>query len=214
MGTRGLTAVQLDGEYKVAQYGQWDHYPDGQGATIAKFLDDILSVQTTDLFEGSRLDIFREKIAQVQELTEEECEAVNAELAKGGKSLRNDWPELSRDTGGEILALIYNSDDPVKLVRDISFAADSLFCEYAYVVDLDKGTFEIFKGFNDEIPLVEGDRFFGLESKDDVSYRTTKYYGVTLLKSFDLQGFNLEQFNTWLDEYTREEEEEEDDQEG
>lgn len=214
MGTRGLTAVQLDGEYKVAQYGQWDHYPDGQGATIAKFLDDILSVQTTDLFEGSRLDIFRKKIAQVQELTEEECEAVNAELAKGGKSLRNDWPELSRDTGGEILALIYNSDDPVKLVRDISFAADSLFCEYAYVVDLDKGTFEIFKGFNDEIPLVEGDRFFGLESKDDVSYRTTKYYGVTLLKSFDLQGFNLEQFNTWLDEYTREEEEEEDDQEG
>lgn len=24
MGTRNLTAVYLDGQYKVAQYGQWD----------------------------------------------------------------------------------------------------------------------------------------------------------------------------------------------
>lgn len=31
MGTRNLTAVYLDGQYKVAQYGQWDGYPEGQG---------------------------------------------------------------------------------------------------------------------------------------------------------------------------------------
>ncbi len=211
MGTRGLTAVQQDGEYKVAQYGQWDHYPEGQGSTIAKFLDSILASQQTDLFGGSPFEVFCEKIAQVQELTEAECEAVNAELAKGEKSLSRDWPELSRDTGGEILGLIFNSDEPVKLVRDITFAADSLFCEYAYVVDLDKGTFEIFKGFNDDRPLVESDRFFGMESKDDLSYRTNKYYGVTLLKSFDLQGFNLDQYDAWLDEYNRSLEEEDED---
>lgn len=33
MGTRNLTAVYLDGQYKVAQYGQWDGYPEGQGIT-------------------------------------------------------------------------------------------------------------------------------------------------------------------------------------
>ena len=27
MGTRNLTVVYLDGQYKVAQYGQWDGYP-------------------------------------------------------------------------------------------------------------------------------------------------------------------------------------------
>lgn len=32
MGTRNLTAVYIDGEYKVAQYGQWDGYPEGPGA--------------------------------------------------------------------------------------------------------------------------------------------------------------------------------------
>lgn len=31
MGTRNLTCVVLDGEFKVAQYGQWDGYPEGSG---------------------------------------------------------------------------------------------------------------------------------------------------------------------------------------
>ena len=35
MGTRGLTKViDKDGITKVAQYGQWDHYPEGQGVKI------------------------------------------------------------------------------------------------------------------------------------------------------------------------------------
>lgn len=38
MGTRNLTAVYLDGQYKVAQYGQWDGYPEGQGITVLTFL--------------------------------------------------------------------------------------------------------------------------------------------------------------------------------
>jgi hypothetical protein len=50
-----------------------------------------------------------------------------------------------------------------------------------------------------------------MESKDDLSYRTNKYYGVTLLKSFDLQGFNLDQYDAWLDEYNRSLEEEDED---
>ena len=33
MGTRGLTMVVSKGKTRVAQYGQWDHYPSGQGRT-------------------------------------------------------------------------------------------------------------------------------------------------------------------------------------
>ena len=38
MGTRNLVCVVKGGEYKVAQYGQWDGYPTGQGETIVEFL--------------------------------------------------------------------------------------------------------------------------------------------------------------------------------
>lgn len=40
MGTRHLISVVLDGEYKIAQYGQWDGYPSGQGQAIVDFLLD------------------------------------------------------------------------------------------------------------------------------------------------------------------------------
>ena len=46
MGTRNLTAVYLDGQYKVAQYGQWDGYPEGQGITALTFLRDKMDCET------------------------------------------------------------------------------------------------------------------------------------------------------------------------
>ena len=48
MGTRNLTTVIKNSETKVAQYGQWDGYPGGQGLTALKFL------LKTDLSEFSK----------------------------------------------------------------------------------------------------------------------------------------------------------------
>lgn len=41
MGTRHLTCVVKNNEYKVAQYGQWDGYPSGQGVNILNFLKEM-----------------------------------------------------------------------------------------------------------------------------------------------------------------------------
>ena len=51
MGTRNLTMVYLNGEYKVAQYGQWDGYPEATGCLILKFLT------------GVKLDYFKKAIS-------------------------------------------------------------------------------------------------------------------------------------------------------
>ena len=40
MGTRHLICAISDDEYRIAQYGQWDGYPEGQGAAILEFLKD------------------------------------------------------------------------------------------------------------------------------------------------------------------------------
>jgi hypothetical protein len=38
MGTRNLTAVYFKGEFRIAQYGQWDGYISGSGWGILEFL--------------------------------------------------------------------------------------------------------------------------------------------------------------------------------
>jgi hypothetical protein len=65
------------------------------------------------------------------------------------------------------------------LSDQIDFANDSLYCEYAYVIDLDKDILEVYQGFNKE-PLPEGARFTGTK-KDSEDYQAVK-----LVASFPL----------------------------
>jgi hypothetical protein len=64
------------------------------------------------------------------------------------KSIFRFWPSLSRDTGSGILEIIAGAKagNHVPLELDLEFANESHFCKWAYVVDLDKNTFEVFKG--------------------------------------------------------------------
>lgn len=162
MGTRHLTCVVKDGEYKVAQYGQWDGYPSGQGTEILSFLREELN-----------RDTFLANLAQTLQPTDEQIKAwwleVGHDIEKSdgfvdvsiSKQYGKNRPSLSRDTGSKVLGLIQNASEPVPLNLYKDFAADSLFCEWAYVIDFDKNTFEVFEGFNQE-PLAEGERFYGV----------------------------------------------------
>lgn len=145
MGTRHLVAVVHKKKIKVAQYGQWDGYLSGQGNTIVKFIQ-------------SKLDLkkFRKAVEECRFMDETESKKKYVECGfseegwgnmEAGDNLREKYPELSRDTGAEILFLIQNKNKR-ELQNAIDFAADSLFCEYAYVLDLDNKVLEIYKGFN------------------------------------------------------------------
>lgn len=176
MGTRNLTCVVLGGEYKVAQYGQWDGYPSGQGLTALRFCREMDK------------EVFITKLVDLRFLSDEDADAINAEL-KSDHSLMNEgkkYGHLSRDRGAEILDIVYKAaPGSIKLQDQLHFAADSLFCEYAYVVDFDKNTFEVFRGFN-KTPLAEGERFAFLDGKADQEHRADKYTPVKLIHTFDL----------------------------
>lgn len=96
----------------------------------------------------------------------------------------NKHPEFDRATEAEILNLIMKSSDGLELMNSIEFANNSLFCEWAYVIDLDKNTFEIYKGFNHN-PLMNNERFYS-DSEPYEAYNETRYYPVKLQASFNL----------------------------
>lgn len=55
----------------------------------------------------------------------------------------NLYPSLSRDTGADILKLVANASVPVPIEKDLAFIHNGLFCEWAYVVDLDATMLEV-----------------------------------------------------------------------
>ena len=65
MGTRNLTMVIADAETKVAQYGQWDGYPEGQGKIALEFL------------RGVDLVKFRERLKSIKWLTKEQINEID-----------------------------------------------------------------------------------------------------------------------------------------
>lgn len=163
MGTRHLIAVYLGGTHKIAQYGQWDGYPSGQGKTILKFLAE------TDL------EAFEKKVVALRYMTDAQIDAANATMKKiGGDAYMKKNPWMSRDAGAKILTYVLEQPKGLLLNNQITFAADGLFCEFAYVIDLDNSQFEFYKGFQKEKPGTPG-RFDDLD--DGGEYRPVRLVG-------------------------------------
>jgi len=172
MGTRNLTMVIHKEETKIAQYGQRDGYPEGQGVTILTFLR-----------ARSRVKKLTDKLARVRFSTKaDEKEAQEFLESIGSKLYNKKYPYSSRDVGGEILEMVANSKDKEIVLQDSTdFAGDSLFCEWAYVVDLDKRKLEVYTGFNKE-PLAEDERF----AKIPKSKYSSEYSAIRCIHKFDL----------------------------
>lgn len=165
MGTRNLTAVIKDTEYKVAQYGQWDGYPEGQGEVVYDFLTgkgnlDKLKAGLDKVRWANEADFAKMRSA----IGASEDGWINVEQ---GKMLNERFPELSRDTGAEILELVANAEREIALTDEHEFIKDDLFCEWAYVIDLDVNQLRVYaNGENlkavfmlDEMPEEKTDYF-------------------------------------------------------
>ena len=140
MGTRNLTKVIKHNKVVVAQYGQWDGYPSGQGATV------WFSIKKPGQMEALDANLY---------LTYQPSDDERMEMSKpfldgsmpgmmtydSGKAFGEKYPSLTRDTGADILNVIAEATEPVPLYLDIDFENDDLFCEGVYTVNLDNKTF-------------------------------------------------------------------------
>ena len=180
MGTRNLTCVVVGGEFKVAQYGQWDGYPSGQGLTALEFLH---------VMDRNK---FLQALSNTYQPTEEQINkwwndvGVNLSECDGwvtvseSHKFKSSHPSLSRDIGADILVMIEDSQESIPLVLSNNFAANSLLCKWAYVIDFDKNTFEVYEGYNKE-SLAKSERFYGYKVDESNGYEPVK-----LVKAYSL----------------------------
>lgn len=195
MGTRNLTIVVSQGQYKVAQYCQWDGYPTGQGQVVAEFIQFLNE-------SGYNLGLFRNRVDALREMTDEEYQQANEKsgIAKGSEFIsmqqaekrKELFPHLSRDTGAGILDMIATGEITV-VKSSLGFAKDGLFCEWAYVLDLDNEVLEVYQGFQKE-PTTPMDRFHFLSKKK------MEYYPIKIVKSMPFK----EVTTTTMDELEKE----------
>ncbi|KAL2134327.1 hypothetical protein VTI74DRAFT_456 [Chaetomium olivicolor] len=171
MGTRHLICVFWKGKWFLAQYGQFDGYPEGQGAKIVKFLSVARNIE--NLKTGLEHHIY--------EPTREELEAIRAECDAWDENRRDQglpyeyrifgvnqlYPSLARETSAGLLSIIARAGAPeeegaseetkeavaeekpkkeIPVTLELEFANDTLFCEWAYVVDLDNEVLEVYGG--------------------------------------------------------------------
>lgn len=204
MGTRNLTMVYCDGQYRVAQYGQWDGYPSGQGLTALQFARDKM-----------RESEFRSAVLNSTQISGEELKALWKEAGADNEGwvtmevankMRQLHPEFSRDTGADILEIVQSHPEGMKVDLDLAFAAESLFCEWAWLIDLDARTFEGYEGFNESRELTPEDRFYFLKDKE-----SDGYHGIQLAGKWHLDSLPTDE--EFLDYFKRREEQDEEDDE-
>jgi hypothetical protein len=188
MGTRHLICIVQDELYKLAQYGQWDGYLRGQGKEIINFFDPR-EPDNEEIRIPFDLAKFKERVRKIRTATPAEVEEAliscgaprGAEYITMGVSdkFQKNFPQFERAFGAKVLPHIMATDNAVVAPSEIDFAADSLFCEYAYVINLDKNILEIYRGFN-ESPLDSSERFFFLQERKahEVGHRKSQYYPV------------------------------------
>jgi hypothetical protein len=139
MGTRHLiTAFDNEGELKVAQYGQWDGYPSGQGVEMLNWL----RMTTRVNYEGKIVSpilngMKRTKFASDSELNDlyNKYPQMNYVGTEDEKYFGLHYPNLVRDTGADILGVVAYSVGEVLLADASDFAEDELMCEGIYSVN-------------------------------------------------------------------------------
>jgi hypothetical protein len=168
--------VYADGEYKVAQYGQWDGYPDCGGVGILRALRETTPA---DLLERAMAcAVLTDEEAQdrwVECGADRDSEFVNMEVSD---RMAAKYPTLQRNLGWGVIQHLIDSENVVPVQHSLEFAGDGLFCEWAYVVDLDSGTFEVYKGFCKT--RHNGERFSHLQQEGN------EYSPVTLVKTYNI----------------------------
>ncbi|NBR24640.1 MAG: hypothetical protein EBU08_12900 [Micrococcales bacterium] len=127
MGTRNLTKViDANGVVKVAQYGQWDGYPSGQGVTA--------------LYHAHNAKGIESNLSKCYFASKDELENIDSIIAASKKPIVEMYPTLSRDTCADILGYVAFATQNIPLVNESAFENEGM-CEGVYTIDFQRMKF-------------------------------------------------------------------------
>lgn len=171
MSTRGAYGFRSGGKDYVS-YNHSDSYPEGLGEDILKQAKQLLKGGINELKKsvaGMRL------IDKKKKPTKADIKNLKpyTELNVGGQKT-SDWYCLTRRLQGDLINHVISG----YMLDGSNFLFDSLFCEWAYIINLDDNIFEVYKGFVKDKGVGRYDSI-----KDDDK---SEYYGVKLVVTFPL----------------------------
>ena len=158
MGTRGAYGFLKDGKHKVT-YNHYDSYPSYLGTEIMKYLQKVWIECDND---ENKMNKRLSKVMRSTKMVNQN----KAPTKKDFNKMAEMWAQLSKEdrdlfdlgeerTKSEYYALLRPLQGNLELLEQFtmmnegaSFLGDSLFCEWAYIINLNTNELEIYTGFN------------------------------------------------------------------
>lgn len=198
MGTRGLYGLRKNGIDKTS-YNHFDSYPEGLGNDILKFIKNHSVKEMNDFYD---------RIIMVDESSTPTAEEIancknngSINLTVSSRSV-DDWYCLLRELQGDLESL-YKCEFAY-MTDGQDFIKDSLFCEYAYIINLDTNMLEFYRGFQHSPQ--EGNRY-GEEPLPN-EYPIDAYYPCALIAEIPIDYIKEKSADEIIAEFMIEDEEE------
>jgi len=178
MGTRGAYGFYKNGVTKVT-YNHFDSYPSGLGKEVLKFIKETSIEKMNEIFDS--IILVDEDEAPTSEQVKEVTEVLKLGEEFYDTSKRQiDWYSLLRPVQGDLTAYAKGLR---YMIDNAEFLKNSLFCEWAYIINLDDNTFEIYRGLQKK---PQKNRYY---TEEDIS----GYYNVALVAKIPIRTIkNLE----------------------
>jgi len=188
MGTRGALGFFKNAEHKVT-YNHFDSYPEGLGLQVLEFCKKHSVSQMNKMFKEIEL-VDRNSKPTKEQRAKIPDEAIDLAVSEQSE---DDWYCLLRNAQGDLEAY----GEIGFMIDNHNFLYDSVFCEWAYIINLDEEMLEIYKGFQNKKPA---GRYSHIKPDEN------GYYAVSLVMEYALE--SLPENAKFLKDLIKEEEEE------
>jgi hypothetical protein len=163
MGTRGFLGFVVDGDAKIT-YNHYDSYPSGLGINVLAWARQIDVSKVREQVRALRL--VSESAAPSAEEAIQYALHTDSRVSDG-----DDWYATLRHLQGDPQGYL----DAGVMPDASDFPTNSLFCEWGYLVDLDRQTLEVYRGLQTETPTTG--RWAGRPTDEENTRRHGEHVG-------------------------------------